>query len=172
MGYSLKDVLDAREERWNTRQMMACSLKEGCLISVTLCVPLTFRNSSEYKEFFRKLCDKLIYFLASKGIVIKYEKTINGADGPAAFFSALSIPETVKRYCVMAEDSIPGARLLDVDITGNKGEVVGREQLGLPPRKCFLCSNPAHVCVFRRLHSLQDIALAIKRIYEEAVEEL
>lgn len=172
MRYTLEEVLDAREERWNIRQRLACSLNDGCLISVTLCVPLPFRNNSEYEELFKKLCEKLMNYLFSREIPLKFETSIYGADGPALFLSASSPPEIIKRFCVMAEESIPGARVLDVDVTGNKGEVIGREQLGLPLRKCFVCSNPAHLCASRRLHSSQDIVLKIKKLFEEAIEEL
>ena len=157
-------------KRWSIRQKLAYSLNGGCLISVTLCVPLSFRINSEYRELFKILCDRLKDIFDSRNISIRFEKDIYGADGPAMFFSASSSPEVVKRLCVLAEESIPGARLLDVDVTNSKGEAIGREQLGLPPRKCFVCSNPAHICVSRRLHSSKDIALTVKKLFEEAIE--
>lgn len=172
MKYTLEEVLDAREKRWNIRQKISNSLKDGCLISVTLCVPQSFRINSEYKALFNILCDRIKDIFDNRKITIRFEKAIYGADGPAMFFSASSSPEVVKRISVLAEESIPGARLLDVDVTNNKGEVIGREQLGLPPRKCFVCSNPAHTCVSRRLHSSKDIALVIEKIFKEAKEKL
>lgn len=168
MNNSLEDILNARDERWIARQKLARRLNDGCLISVTLCVPLPMRNTDGYQELFKKLCEKLMIFLYSRKVTIKLEKTMHGLDGPVMFFSTSSPPEFIKKFCVIAEESIPGARLLDVDVTGNTGEVIGREQLGLPPRKCFICSNPAHICVSRRLHSSQDIAQKIKKLYEES----
>ena len=85
MRYTLEEILDAREKRWGIRQKLAYSLNEGCLISVTLCVPLPFRIKSEYKVLFKILCDRLKDVFDSRRISIRFERAIYGADGPAIF---------------------------------------------------------------------------------------
>ncbi|MEG1942712.1 MAG: citrate lyase holo-[acyl-carrier protein] synthase, partial [Angelakisella sp.] len=75
---------------------------------------------------------------------------------------------TIKHICVTAEEKIHGGRMLDIDVMDSSGTPVGRSQLGLPPRCCFVCHEPAAVCVSRRLHPTEEILRRAHELLEEA----
>jgi phosphoribosyl-dephospho-CoA transferase len=47
-----------------------------------------------------------------------------------------------------------------------KGEVqnVSRDELNLPKRKCFVCSNDAKICSSRRTHSISEMFECIEKL--------
>ena len=64
------------------------------------------------------------------------------------------------RTCVKTEESLPNGRLLDIDITDKRP--ISRSDLGLPPRRCFICSGVAAECVATQRHSREEIAAFIE----------
>jgi holo-ACP synthase CitX len=62
-------------------------------------------------------------------------------------------PQQLKRAAVEIEGASPWARLLDVDVyDAETAGAVDRGALGLPPRACLLCGEPAHGCARARRH--------------------
>ncbi len=86
-----------------------------------------------------------------------------GASAPAA---------RVKAACVAAERLLPGGRMLDIDVMDRQGEPVGRDALGLPPRQCFVCRQPAAVCVSRKVHSREEVRQRVEELLAEARQGL
>ena len=71
-----------------------------------------------------------------------------------------------------AERLLPGGRMLDIDVMDRQGEPVGREALGLPPRQCFVCRQPAAVCVSRKVHSREEVRQRVEELLAEARQGL
>lgn len=67
-------------------------------------------------------------------------------------------PQVCKRVAVAVETGSPAARLLDIDVYHSAGGQLDRAALGLPPRTCFLCAEPAGECI--RLQRHAPLALA------------
>lgn len=161
----LEAMLRAREMRWQRR--MELSENTPALISVTLCVPLPFRLCPEGKTLLRDSAERLIKELRRagaypEGLCGEAEWT-DGADGPCVFISCGTDAQAVKRLCVEAEETLLLGRFLDVDVTAQGGQPIGRAELGLPPRRCFLCGRPAAECVASSRHDPAEIAAFIKR---------
>lgn len=55
------------------------------------------------------------------------------------------------------EESFPAARLFDMDVITNEFEHVSRADIGMQPRRCFLCSAPAAECARSRRHTLDEL---------------
>jgi triphosphoribosyl-dephospho-CoA synthase len=62
-------------------------------------------------------------------------------------------PEQAKRVAVALEGRGPAGRVLDLDVYGPDGRQVDRASLGLPPRTCLLCAEPARECIRLQRHS-------------------
>ena len=62
-----------------------------------------------------------------------------------------------KLAAVAIESASPSARLVDVDVYHASGLQVDRAALGLPPRACLLCSEPARECILVRRHSAPEL---------------
>jgi triphosphoribosyl-dephospho-CoA synthase len=73
--------------------------------------------------------------------------------GPFHIASSNLPPINAKRAALVIEAENPSARLLDVDVYRPDGSQVDRAGLGLPPRSCLICAEPARECILLRRHS-------------------
>ncbi len=166
MDKELQKVLKAREERWKMRKLLV-EKWQSCLVTVTLCVPVKFRTSNEFRIIFRKLCSSFKELLVTKGEALSFESFLQSDDGPAFFIIINNEAEEIKRICVEAEELIPGGRMLDIDVMNSCGVPVGRNDIGLPSRKCFICEKPAAICVSRKLHSPEETYSRVEQFKAE-----
>ena len=88
-----------------------------------------------------------------------------GQDSLGYFALAVSRldPPALKRAAMALETAQPAARLLDLDVYRSSGAAVGRRELGLPPRACPLCDQPAVDCMRLQRHAREDV---INKVYE------
>jgi len=80
--------------------------------------------------------------------------------GPFAVMQAPTEPQEVKRLCIRIETQRPSARLVDLDVYDSNGKPVDRASLGLPPRRCLVCDQPAADCQRLQRHSPEEILKA------------
>lgn len=163
----LHSILDAREERWQRRLHLAEQYGQA-LVTVTLCLPHSCRTHPDYTDLFPNLCGQVRELLRCGGAVSPEPTFMDGNDGPACFFPVEGDTAKVKRLCVQAEEQLPGGRMLDVDVMSPDGDPIGRGELGLPPRRCFVCEQPAAGCVSRRLHHPEEVLQRAGELLQEA----
>jgi len=168
MDNELLKVLAARDKRWEMRKKLV-EKRQSCLITITMCVPVAFRTDEEFWELFQHLCSKFWEILIFRGYSANFEGYIRGYDGPAYFVSTKSEAKEIKKICVESEETIPGGRMLDIDVMDSDGTPIGRSDIGLPPRKCFICENTAAICVSRKLHSREEIAEYVEQLKEQVI---
>lgn len=166
MDKDLLKVLDAREQRWEMRKALAEKCKSS-IITVTLCVPLSFRMKDEFYQIFLKLCKVFYEKLIIADNRAHSEGFIRSDDGPVFFISTKAEAKEIKKICAQAEETIPGGRMLDIDVMDSDKIQLSRSDIGLPPRKCFICDNPSSVCVSRRLHSIDQISAYVDKLKKE-----
>ena len=165
----LSAVLSAREERWIRR--MALAKDSASLLSATLCVPLPVRTSPEGKRLLRKTLQELEKKLKQAGFQPAAAEYMDGADGLAAFLPCGGEAEDLKRFCVREEEALPAGRLLDLDVTARGGRPIGRAELGLPPRRCFLCGRPAAECVSGQRHTQEGVLAYVRELLGKEIQE-
>ena len=166
MNKELLKILEARERRWKIRKILV-EKRGRCLITITLCLPIPFRTEEKFWTLFYKMCRAFYRNLVSKGHRVHFEGCIRSHDGPVFFISAKTNAMEIKKLCVEAEEVLPGGRILDIDVMDTDGTTIGRSDLMLPPRKCFICENPAAICVSRRIHSTNEISKFVKKVKEQ-----
>ena len=166
---ALSAMLEAREARWARRLQLA--EKAPSLISLTLCVPLPFRADPEAKSLLFRAAEKLREALRDEGFAPQPAEISDGADGAAVFLPCRGDAEAVKRFCVHFEEELPAGRLLDVDVMKQGGAAIGRAELGLSPRRCFICGRPAAECVAGVRHGPEEIAAFVREKLREEREE-
>jgi holo-ACP synthase len=81
--------------------------------------------------------------------------------GPEAVLSVDAPAEDLKRALVALEDGHPLGRLWDLDVRDPAGPL-SRSRLGLPPRKCLVCPEPAHACARSRAHAPEALDRAVR----------
>ena len=156
----LEAMLDAREARWRYR----CALAPTCraLVSATVCVPLPLRTQERCKAFLRASVRALRAALTTEGIGVSEAEELDGADGLTVFLRTDGDPARVKACCCALEESLPNGRLLDADVMDASLRQLSRTELGLPPRRCFLCGAPAAACVASGRHPPREVAAWIE----------
>jgi holo-ACP synthase len=81
--------------------------------------------------------------------------------GPYRVLLTAQLPAAVKAATVAIESSLPGGRVLDLDVLTAAGDPVDRQGLGLEPRRCYVCDQPARECMLLARHTLPDLLAAV-----------
>jgi triphosphoribosyl-dephospho-CoA synthase len=77
--------------------------------------------------------------------------------GPFHIASSNLPPIDAKKAALILEAENPSARLLDVDVYRPDGSQFDRAGLGLPPRSCLICAEPARECIRLQRHSNPEL---------------
>jgi len=96
------------------------------------------------------------------------EHASEDALGPFALLLVAAAPEAVKAACLAIEGSRPAARLVDLDVHASSGAAVDRAALGLPPRPCLLCAEPARECIRLGRHPLAEVVARARALLADA----
>lgn len=91
--------------------------------------------------------------------VIGLKKLLSRTDllGPFQIVSSGVSPMEAKMAALTIETENPSGRILDVDVFTLDGSQIDRARLGLPPRACFVCLEPAHECARLGRHSDSEL---------------
>ncbi len=145
---SLNDILDAREAR-ALRQQEFLREYPSPLISFTLNLPGEYKRSPLSDLLFYDTRQKLKEKLGEPKAELLWDsftglELLLSYDLPAA---------EIKACCEELEESLPGGRLLDLDVLDRDGKKESRNI----PRTCFLCGKPAAECGRSRSHGLDAL---------------
>lgn len=64
--------------------------------------------------------------------------------------------EALKRAAVRLEQALPFGRIFDIDVITQDG-AISRRDLGLKPRRCYICGREAKICARERAHSIGEL---------------
>ena len=154
---SVADMAAEREARAMRQQRLL--MQRGALVCLTMNIPGPHKTSPLIAVAFEE--GKRLIAQTLPGAAPAHE--LRDKTGFEAYYQAADDPLTVKRALCTVEDTTPLGRLFDIDVRTPAGDKVSREALGLPPRQCFLCGNPAFVCARSRAHSVQAMTAEIDR---------
>ena len=154
---SVADMAAAREARAMRQQRLL--MQRGALVCLTMNIPGPHKTSPLIAVAFEE--GKRLIAQTLPGAALAHE--LRDKTGFEAYYQAADDPLTVKRALCTVEDTTLLGRLFDIDVLTPAGDKVSREALGLPPRQCFLCGNPAFVCARSRAHSVQAMTAEIDR---------
>ncbi len=154
---TVPDMMRAREAR---AQMQRALLREypGTVV-VCLCMNIAgpVKTNERIERAFRWGVEAVRAVL--KPYEALFNREIHEKTGPEAMLCVRADAIEAKRRLCTLEDGEAIGRLLDIDVIAPDGEKVSRTEIGLSPRQCLLCGNPAPVCARSRAHSV-DILFA------------
>ncbi len=165
------EILSAREERWNRRQLLR-SQYDSTVITITICLPAAFRTDRDIGKLFFVMYDHICDFLKQKNIVIIQKEISQSADGYTAHLVVSGDAVRIKKVCVKAEEELVFGRIADIDVMDREGTQIGRKELDLPLRKCFICDMPAAYCSSRMQHSDIEIANRVNSLIQRVKSDL
>jgi holo-ACP synthase CitX len=124
----------------------------------------------------------------------EYEELLDLETGYEGYFLVTLDPLEAKRRTCRLEDTHPLGRLMDIDVLGptafRKGtdicsasaknyadataehtsvpytEAIGREDIGLPPRRCLLCGNEVRYCMRAKSHTQEELLAKIEEMVD------
>ncbi|MWN75790.1 hypothetical protein GQR60_05540 [Labilibaculum sp. A4] len=167
----VREILEAKEIRSKERQKFA-ELGDISL-SLTLNIPGVPKSNYQIKLFFSECLSDLKRFLLSHRIIIEEKREIIRPDAAGDFYlvpvsgneiSAATIKEIAELY--EKEHSL--GRLLDVDITDEKGNPVSSGKA----KKCYFCNeHPAVFCMRRQTHKYGEMRTVIEKDISRFLQE-
>jgi holo-ACP synthase/triphosphoribosyl-dephospho-CoA synthase len=170
-------ILDARELRWNKRHRLAKKLLEDCksqpdhvkgaIVSFSLRMPATLRTAGKYDPIALELFHSISTMLCERGVRIMSEEYSVNADGPEGYIAVSGAPIEIKRITMEFENRHPSGELVDVDVMGSDGICVGRNDLGIEPRRCYVCGGEAIFCSAGHIHLPTDVEAGIEKILSD-----
>lgn len=96
----------------------------------------------------------------------EYEELKDLETGYEAYF-LVSLPGMeAKKLACQIEDTHPLGRLMDIDVYQSAPTVgaIGREQIGLEPRRCLLCGNEVRYCMRAKTHTTAELLARIEEM--------
>lgn len=167
----LKAILDRKEERAAQRQSFLRESSDGAaVINFVLNIPGAEKNGEEAECFFGIGWSRLEKLLTQQYPHMPYQiEQIKGACGPELIIKIdrCDDPLKLKHSLVALEEADEIARIFDLDLySWEYPRAIGREVLGLPARRCFLCSSPASECARSAAHGKEELRAHITGLYK------
>ncbi|MFA6627328.1 MAG: citrate lyase holo-[acyl-carrier protein] synthase [Bacilli bacterium] len=157
-------VLLAREERLSYIQSKL--RPNEAVICIKANIPGEFKN---YKEAYTLI--KIFEIECIHHFSILSKDFFESADGS---YMIITIPfvEHIKKMLVNIETKHPLGRMIDLDYFVSNEKSVSRQDLGLPPRKCYLCNKDAAICIREKTHSDKRIFTYIQTQVYSYVQDI
>ena len=161
----LEAVLEARDARVERRKRITDKWPRP-LISLSVVMPGPVKDCAASRYLRQAALDVLMPALGRRGWSADIGEVHDGVAGPDAIIAVAAPATELKLATVAIEDTHPLGRLWDLDVTDPRMEAVSRRSLGLPARRCLVCSQPAHACARSRAHPLEEVLTAIRAVID------
>lgn len=165
---TLHEILDNREKRV-LRQRKLLEQYRKTLICFTMNIPGPIKNNEWILAGYQLGKTRLLDVLAASGIPLIHQEEICEVTGCEGFFAVDAPARKVKMLMVRLEDGEDLGRLFDIDVLTPEGGKCGREELGLPGRKCLICGKPARICGPVRAHSAEQLWQQTERLLRTGI---
>ena len=169
MQVTVADMMAAREARAQMQQTLLAGNPGAVLVCLTMNVAGPVKTDAQIERAFAWGRAGIEAVLAPQRRLFAAE--IHEATGPEAVFVVEGDAGEIKRRLCALEDGCAMGRLLDVDVLFGQGEKVSRGDVGLPPRRCLICGEPAAVCARSRAHSAQELFARTQEIIRTHFED-
>ncbi|MBR5322663.1 MAG: citrate lyase holo-[Clostridia bacterium] len=150
MEVTLKEILDAREERVRMQNEMQ---KENPypLICFTMNIAGPIKTSPLIIRAFEYGLNKIEKAIGD----YKTAKQITAYKnyGPMSLFSVMANAQEIKDICVKIEEECELGRLFDIDVIDVDGKKLERKK----ERCCIICGKSGRACAAGRLHSVEEL---------------
>lgn len=166
--YTADELLEAREKRVGLIDRLVKRYNTPLLVMRVNYPGLEKTNKVTVNII--KDMSPLIYTILSDKVCGKL--LLRGAEGPILYVAVNEDVMALKRIAINLEEKHTLGRCLDLDVYDLEGKSIGRQELGYPRRKCYLCEDYAHHCVRARRHNEHEVVGYIEEKFREYRENL
>lgn len=154
-----ENILAAREKRAFLRQQ--CVAAGSGALSVSLNIPGYPKCTPLFSAFFDQILSEIKRFFCAQRIALATDREFCLDDEAGNFYlvplqSGASL-SSIKSSGEIFEETHPLGRMIDIDVTDQHGQPVSSHKC----KSCFLCEQPAIVCMREQTHSYQELRAAI-----------
>ena len=161
----LAQVLEFRENKAAIQKEMGMDMSKGVVVSLGMNIPGPVKSGTLLSEAFHEGKVRTEELIARQGGRIAQKAVLEEQAGYAAIYLVKGIDRhTLKKEAVRLEETHPLGRLFDLDVLGEDGCPVTREEAGAERRTCLLCGRDAKVCGRNRTHSVEELQRKVREI--------
>lgn len=161
MEVTLEQMLAAREAR-AFRQFSLNKQWGLSIISFSMNIPGPVKDSPLIRRGFQEGCAALEHRLPKSAI--RHREVLDAVTGSEAVYVLDMESVTVKAVTTAIEDSHGLGRLFDMDVIGPDLSKLDREAVNGKSRDCIVCGAPGRGCASRRVHRVEELQQATRRI--------
>ena len=157
---NLTDILAAKEARYD-RQRTFRKKYTTSLVSITINMPGAVKDM----PILRRLRNYAVQEVR-KQLNVLGEEQVNLVTGPEALVAVNGDGWSTKRITKEIEEKYSFARLLDIDVFTDSGQLLSRQEQG-QGRGCFVCGEATVVCMREQKHTPLDLEQAVEKMLNE-----
>ncbi|MBO6169648.1 MAG: citrate lyase holo-[acyl-carrier protein] synthase [Bacteroidales bacterium] len=163
---TLEQLLKSRDARARHQQDLLEQHPGGSVVCLTVQLPGPQKRSSTSLKIGRAGVKALSEAFPET------EAEVHDLETGFEAYLCLPLPALeLKRICCGIEDKHPLGRLMDIDVIAGGEGPLSRESIGLSPRRCLLCDNPARVCMRAHTHTHEELLHRIEQLTRAYKEE-
>lgn len=160
---SLEQLLESRDRRVQHQRQLLAAYPACSLICLTVQLPGPVKRNTQSLLVGGAA---LAALLEKFGSVLSHVQVRDLETGYEAYLLVPLPALPVKKICCEIEQAHPLGRLMDLDVLGPDGLALERTALGLAPRRCLLCDEPARFCMRARTHTPEQLQARIGAMIE------
>lgn len=164
MEVTLMQMLAAREIRAERQKKLIAQYGKP-IVSFSMNIPGPVKDSALIRRAFVAGCEALDHAFDKREVL--FREIYPAVTGWEAMYALDREPGQVKAITTAIEDSHSLGRLFDMDVIGADHQKLDRETVGGGSRDCIVCGAAGRGCASRRLHSVEALQEAVKRILKD-----
>lgn len=162
---TLEQVLQTKEERAAVQAELR-RLYQAAVVSISVNMPGQVKCDQDTLALIEYALNRLQGLFAAAGVQPSETRRLPAVAGPAAVLAVEADAVLLKQLAVQVEQEQPFCRLLDIDVFDAAGVQLSRDAAGQAGRRCFVCEEPAILCIRGRRHDAQAVAAAVAKLVE------
>ena len=186
MPITLAELLDSRDKRVEHQKDLLGANPGKSLLCLTVQLPGPEKRNATSLKIAHAGVEAV-----RKAFVPLYEELRDLETGYEAYFLVDLPAREAKRLACQIEDTHPLGRLMDIDVlykpqpvvenyfsqdfaknqfsttSTEPTHIVGRADIGFPPRRCLLCDNEVRYCMRAKSHTVSELLARIEEMVKE-----
>lgn len=158
---TLEQLLESRDRRAQYQRSLLSLYPGKTLLCLTVMLPGPVKRSAMSLKIASAAVEAV-----QGAFSLVFEELRDLETGYEGYFIVDMDPLSAKKLAVELEETHPLGRLLDLDVIVDGPRPLGREELGLEPRRCIICGRPVRECMRTRKHSTEELLSRIETIID------